>query len=66
MERGSLAVECRTRHQVGTGSNPHLVPFRRLGIFVLSIDALVDSAVYNECLAIDSGVNVSGVVVARN
>ena len=27
------------------GSNPPLLPFRRLGIFVLSIDALVDSAV---------------------
>ena len=39
--------------------------FRGLGIFVLSIDALVDSAV-NEYLAIDSGENVSDLVVARN
>ena len=46
-------------------SNPPLLTFRRLGIFVLSIDAPVDSAV-NEYLAIDSGVNVSDLVVARN
>ena len=45
MERGSSAVECRTRNQVSPGSNPTLLPFRRLGIFVLSIDAPVDSAV---------------------
>ena len=31
----SSAVECRTRNQVSPGSNQ----FRRLGIFVLSIDA---------------------------
>ena len=45
MERGSSVVECGTRNCVSPGSNPHLVPFRRLGIFVLSIDAPVDSAV---------------------
>ena len=45
IERGSSAVECRTRNQVSPGSNPPLVPFRRLGIFVLSINAPVDSAV---------------------
>ena len=45
VERGSSAVECRTRNQVSPGSNPPLLPFRRLGIFVLSIDAPVDSAV---------------------
>ena len=39
MERGRSVVECRTRTQVSTGSNPPLLPFRRLGIFVLSIDA---------------------------
>ena len=43
--RGSSAVECRTRNQVSPGSNPPLVPFRRLGIIVLSINAPVDSAV---------------------
>ena len=45
MERGSSAVECRTCNQGSPGSNPPLLLFRRLGIFVLSIDALVDSAV---------------------
>ena len=32
-------MECRTRNQRSLGSNPHLLPFRRLGIFVLSIDS---------------------------
>ena len=59
MERGSSVVECRTRNQVSPGSNPSLLPFRRLGIFVLSIDALVDPA-------IDSGGNVSDLALARN
>ena len=45
MERGSSVVECRTRNQVSPGSNPSLLPFRRLGIFFLSIDAPVHSAV---------------------
>ena len=45
MERGSSVVECRTRNQVSPGSNPALLPCRRMGIFVLSIDAPVDSAV---------------------
>ena len=45
VERGSSVVECRICNQVSTGSNPSLLPFRRLGIFVLSIDAPVDSAV---------------------
>ena len=58
-------VECRSRNRVSPGSNPPLVLFRRLGIFVLSIEAPVDSAVY-EYLAIDSGGNVSDLVLARN
>ena len=68
MERGSSAVECRTRNQVSPGSNPPLVPFRRLGIFVLSINAPVDSAVgpMNEYLAIESGGHVSDLIFARN
>ena len=65
MERGSSAVECWTCNQVTPGSNPDLLLFRRLIIFVLSIDAPVDSAV-NEYLAIDSGGNVSDLVFARN
>ena len=45
MERRSSVVECRTRNQVSPDSNPSLLPFRILGIFVLSIDAPVHSAV---------------------
>ena len=52
MERGSSVVERRTRNQVNPGSNPTLLPFRRLGIFVLSIDATVGCI--NEYQAIDS------------
>ena len=44
LKRGSSAVECRTRNQVSPGSNTSLLPFRRLSIFVLSIDAPFDSA----------------------
>ena len=65
VERGSSVVDCWTRNQVSPGSNPALLPCQRLGIFVLSIDAPVDSAVY-EYLAIDSGGHVSDLVVARN
>ena len=46
MELGSSVVECQTRNRVSPGSNPPLLPFRRLGIFVLSIVVPVDSAVY--------------------
>ena len=60
----AAAVECRTCNQVSPGSNPPLLPFRRLGIFVLSIDAPVDCI--NEYLATDSGGNVSDLVIARN
>ena len=45
VQRGSSVVECRTRNQVSPGSNPPLLPFRRLCISVLSIEAPVDSAV---------------------
>ena len=45
VERGSSVVERRTRSRVSPGSNPPLLPFRRLGICILSIDAPVDSAV---------------------
>ena len=65
VERGSSAVECLTRNLVSPGSNPPLLPFRRLGIFVLFTDVPVDSAV-NEYLATDSGGNVSDLVFARN
>ena len=39
IERCSSAVECRTHNQVSPGSNFPLLVFRRLSIFVLSIDA---------------------------
>ena len=45
MERGSSVVECWTRNHTSPGSNPSLLPCRRLGIFVLSIDAPDHSAV---------------------
>ena len=45
VEHGSSAVECWTLNQVSPGSNPPLLPFRTLDIFVLSIDAPVHSAV---------------------
>ena len=44
---------------VSPGSNPPLLPFRRLAIFVLSIDIPVDST------DIDSGGNVNDLVFAR-
>ena len=43
--RGSSVVERWTRNRESPGSNPPLLPFRRLGMFLLSIDAPVDSAV---------------------
>ena len=46
VERVSSVVECRTRNRVSPCSNPPLLPFRRLDIFVLSIVVPVDSAVY--------------------
>ena len=64
-ERGSSVVECRNRNQVSPGSNPALLPCRRLGIFVLSIDACWLSCI-NEYLAIDSGGHASDLVVACN
>ena len=35
VERGSSVVECRTLNRESPGSNPPLLPFRSLGIFVL-------------------------------
>ena len=45
VERSSSVVECRTRNRVSPGSNPPLLPFRRLDIFVISTVVPVDSAV---------------------
>ena len=62
VERSCSVVECRTRNQVSPGSNPPLLPFQILGIFVLSID----KCCINEYLTIDGGGNVSDLVLARN
>ena len=54
------------RNQVSPGSNPPLLPpFRRWGIFVVSIDAPAVGPIH-EYLAIDSDGNVIDLVVARN
>ena len=45
VERGSSVVECRTRNRESPDSNPSLLPFQNLGIFVLSTDAPFHSAV---------------------
>ena len=52
------AVECRTLNQESPGSNPPLLPFRSLVIFILFTDAPVYSACISEYLAMDSGGNV--------
>ena len=66
VERSCSAVECRTRNQVSPGSNPPLLPFRRLGIFFLSVDAPVHSLPYEWVTVPDTGGHVSGLVSARN
>ena len=59
-------VECRTSNQVSPGSNPSLLPFRTLGIFVLSIGRPCSLGCINEYLAIDSGGNVGDLALASN
>ena len=60
-------VECRTRNRESPGSNPLCYRFEDWAFFVLFTVAPVDSAVHiNEYLAIDSGGNVSDLVLARN
>ena len=66
VERSSSVVECRTRNQVSPGSNPPLLPFRRLGIFCSLHRCPCSLSCINEYLAIDSGGNVSDLVLARN
>ena len=64
MERSSSVVECRTRNRESLGSNPPLLPFRCLGIFVSR--RLSRLSCINEYVAIDSGGNMSDLVLARN
>ena len=59
-------VECRTRNRESPGSNPPLLPFRRLGIFRSLHRRPCSLSCINEYLAIDSGGNVSDLVLARN
>ena len=67
VERGSSLVECHTRNRVSPGSNPPLLPFRKLGIFVLFIVVPVDPELcINEYLAIDSGGHVNDLVFVCN
>ena len=66
VERSSSVVECRTRNRVSPGSNPPLLPFRRLGIFRSLHRRPCSLSCINEYLAIDSGGNVSDLVLARN
>ena len=66
MERGSSAVECRTRNQVSPGSNPPLLPFRRFGHFRSLHWRPSWLSCIIEYLAIGSGGNVSDLVFVRN
>ena len=66
VERSSSVVECRTRNREIPGSNPPLLPFRRLGIFRSLHRRPCSLSCINEYLAIDSGGNVSDLVLARN
>ena len=66
VERSSSVVECRTRNRESPGSNPPLLPFRRLGIFRSLHRRPCSLSCINEYLAIDSGGNVRDLVLARN
>ena len=66
VERSSLVVECRTRNRESLGSNPPLLPFRRLGIFRSLHRRPCSFSCINEYLAIDSDGNMSDLVLARN
>ena len=65
-ENSSSVVECRTRNRESPGSNPPLLPFRRLGIFRSLHRRPCSLSCINEYLSIDSGGNVSDLVLARN
>ena len=66
VERSSSVVECQTRNPESPCSNPPLLPFRRLGIFRSVHRRPCSLSCINEYLAIDSGGNVSDLVLARN
>ena len=58
--------ECRTRNKESPGSNPTLLPFLSLGIFVLFTTPQSTQMFIIEYIAKYSGGNVSALVVARN
>ena len=66
MERGSSVVECRTRNQVSPGSNPYLLPFRKIGHFRSLHCGPGSLSCINEYLAIDSDGHVSDLALTRN
>ena len=67
VERSSSVVECRTRNRESpAGFESPLLPFRRLGIFRSLHCRPCRLSCINEYLAIDSGGNVSDLVLARN
>ena len=65
VERGISVVECRTRNQVSPGSNPSLLPFRKLSFSFSPLTHLF-TQLYKRYLAIDSRGNVSDLALARN
>ena len=66
MERSSPVVECRTRNRESPGSNPLCYRFEDFCIFRSLHCRPCRLSCINEYLAIDSGGNVSDLVLARN
>ena len=65
VERSSSVVECRTRNRESPGSNPLCYRFE-VWAFSFTSRRLSRLSCINEYLAIDSGGNVSDLVLARN
>ena len=66
MELGSSAVECQTHNRESPGPNPPFATVKNLWAFVFSPRRSGPPSCRNEYLAMDSGGNVSDLVVARN
>ena len=66
MERGSSVVECRTRNQASPGLNPPFAIVSKIGHFCSLHWCPCWLSCINEYLAIDSGGNVSDLLLARN
>ena len=65
VERSSSVVECRTRNRESPGLNPLCYRFK-VWAFSFTSRRLSRLSCINEYLAIDSGGNVSDLVLARN